>query len=255
MTLEREAKVPAPIGVRVAKYRELRNFTAAQLAELIPSPGLSRSVIVNIENGRKRDLTSSELMQVASGLRVPVIALLIDMDDPWAQVQVPLPEPFSDITNAQYVVENAAIGLDHLAADWQSTSSHRANSIVASLRELEHLVFDIAALRAVNSTVDIFKGKRFVPLDRPDGTWSVIAAEELREESISGQEVRAAKLALGLVRDISWAQKFTDLPEWLIVRIREAATSVGRFDPRTSEIRSLILQLEGEINGAPSNSD
>lgn len=50
--------------------------------------GLTRSVITNIENGRREDLTISELLAISVALTVPPVALLYRIEEPFAFVDL-----------------------------------------------------------------------------------------------------------------------------------------------------------------------
>jgi transcriptional regulator with XRE-family HTH domain len=71
------------IGQRVAKYRKLEGMSAQKLAE---ESGLTRSVITNIENGRRDDLTVTELLKISGALRVPPAAIMFDIEKPFGPV-------------------------------------------------------------------------------------------------------------------------------------------------------------------------
>lgn len=66
------------IGRRVAAYRRLNGWTMDELADRTGG-AIGRSVIANIETGRKQDITVSQLVVLASGLGLPVVALLTDI--------------------------------------------------------------------------------------------------------------------------------------------------------------------------------
>jgi len=66
------------IGRRVASYRRMNGWTMDELAERTGGV-IGRSVIANIETGRKQDITVSQLVTLASGLGLPVIALMTDI--------------------------------------------------------------------------------------------------------------------------------------------------------------------------------
>lgn len=69
------------IGKRVAKYRQMNGQSAEELA-ISSGAGFSRPVIANIETGRKKELSVSQLLGLAVGLGVSPAALLFDIDDP-----------------------------------------------------------------------------------------------------------------------------------------------------------------------------
>jgi transcriptional regulator with XRE-family HTH domain len=68
------------IGQRIARYRKIEGWSAQRLAD---ESGLTRSVVTNIENGRRSDLTVSELLAVADALGLPPTAILLDLRRPW----------------------------------------------------------------------------------------------------------------------------------------------------------------------------
>ncbi|TQS87749.1 XRE family transcriptional regulator [Arthrobacter sp. TS-15] len=71
------------IGRRIGTFRRREGLSAQDLAE---DSGMSRSVIANIETGRREDITVSELMALSKALRVPPVAILFDVTRPLAPV-------------------------------------------------------------------------------------------------------------------------------------------------------------------------
>ncbi|TQO20320.1 helix-turn-helix protein [Rhodoglobus vestalii] len=69
-------------GERIAHYRKLAKLSAEELAERAGF-GLTRSIIANLENGRKEDLTVRQLIAVAFVLGVTPAALVFDLLDPY----------------------------------------------------------------------------------------------------------------------------------------------------------------------------
>lgn len=69
------------IGRRIRAFRKRDGLTAQDLAE---DSGMSRSVIANIETGRREDITVGELMALSKALRVPPVAILFDVTRPFA---------------------------------------------------------------------------------------------------------------------------------------------------------------------------
>lgn len=63
------------VGERIAYYRKQQKLSAEELATRAGN-GLTRSVLANLENGRKSDLLVSQLMAIAAALNVPVDALI-----------------------------------------------------------------------------------------------------------------------------------------------------------------------------------
>lgn len=90
-------------GRRLLALREERGLSAAQVVARIPESGITRNMIANLEGGRKRDLTVTEAMQLASALDVSVLALMVDARTPFAPVDVEgLAAPASSATMAEY---------------------------------------------------------------------------------------------------------------------------------------------------------
>jgi len=78
------------IGKRIADYRKFGKIgTAADLAARIPNPKVTASVIQNIESGRKADLSVSQLLDIAMGLGVSPLVLLVPIGAPFQLVDLP----------------------------------------------------------------------------------------------------------------------------------------------------------------------
>lgn len=73
------------VGQRIAKYRRLEGWSAQRLAD---ATGLTRSVIANIENGRRPDITIRELTDVSAALGIPPVAILFPLDRPFAMTSI-----------------------------------------------------------------------------------------------------------------------------------------------------------------------
>lgn len=69
------------IGRRLAKYRKLAGLSAQQLSDQLGGE-LSRSVIANIENGRRSDITVDQLIALSHVLGIPPAALALPIDEP-----------------------------------------------------------------------------------------------------------------------------------------------------------------------------
>lgn len=139
---ERPKKEVSPVGRRLARYRKRANLTAEQLAERIPNPDITRGVIANIESGRKRDLTSTELALIASGLDVSPIALLVDMNDPFAVVDIPgLADGYRGLTNTEYVFATSIQTPEQLDVGIQLPTGARIlmGALLDAEGSLEHL--------------------------------------------------------------------------------------------------------------------
>ncbi len=64
-------------------------MSAEDLAAKIGNPKITRSVIANIESGRKRDPSTSELIEIAHALDIPLVALLVDLHNPDEPLDLP----------------------------------------------------------------------------------------------------------------------------------------------------------------------
>jgi transcriptional regulator with XRE-family HTH domain len=86
---DNDESVPS-IGRRIASYRKLGKMaTSADLAARIPNPKVTASVIQNIESGRKADLSVSQLLDIAMGLGVSPLVLLVPVGRPFQPVDLP----------------------------------------------------------------------------------------------------------------------------------------------------------------------
>ncbi len=75
------------LGRQVARYRKLRKISAEELAQRADN-GLTRSIVANLENGRKQDVTTAQLMAIAYVLHVSPVDLLFDLRIPYAYVEL-----------------------------------------------------------------------------------------------------------------------------------------------------------------------
>ncbi|MDF9809846.1 transcriptional regulator with XRE-family HTH domain [Aurantimicrobium minutum] len=83
-----EANRPSTgIGKRLANYRRLANMSAQELSSAT-SGRISRTVISNIENGRKADVTIDELIHLSLALGVPPVALALPIDEPFREFEI-----------------------------------------------------------------------------------------------------------------------------------------------------------------------
>lgn len=126
---------PSVAGKLLAKARRQSGLSAAELAER--TGGLvTRTMVTNVESGRKRDLTVIELMQVASALGISPLALMVDFDDPWGKVAVPgLAAPYGVATNVEYVAMAQALLVEMVD---QPDSFWGLGKLIDGLRGAEH---------------------------------------------------------------------------------------------------------------------
>lgn len=94
---------PSFAGRRLAELRSAQRITAAELAERVPGNLVTKTVITNLESGRKRDMTLTEAVALAWALDVPVLFFLIGTDDAWGTVPFATSdEAFRGLTNIEY---------------------------------------------------------------------------------------------------------------------------------------------------------
>ncbi|TFC03630.1 helix-turn-helix domain-containing protein [Cryobacterium mannosilyticum] len=72
-------------GAKIAKYRKHLKMSAEELAEKAGF-GLTRSIVANLENGRKDDLTVRQLMAIALVLHVSPADLVFDVTKPYYEM-------------------------------------------------------------------------------------------------------------------------------------------------------------------------
>jgi transcriptional regulator with XRE-family HTH domain len=75
-------KSSAGIGDRVSKYRKMAGLSAQQLSDRTGGE-LSRSVIANIESGRKTEVTVDQLIALSFALDVNPVALAMPIEAPY----------------------------------------------------------------------------------------------------------------------------------------------------------------------------
>lgn len=80
----------SPIGLNIARYRKAEGLSASELAEKV-GEGLTRSVIANLESGRKDDVTVKQLVALANALGVPPACLVVDLFDPGSPAPYEMP--------------------------------------------------------------------------------------------------------------------------------------------------------------------
>ena len=129
------------LGERLRKYREAQQLTAAMLAtktqEIFPDTTISRQVIFNIENGRKTDVSVTELVQLAGALDVPPSALLCDFD-----------KPFEEPTEGPFKMYDAVSVLDLFSVK-EKYPDYIENTTNAALREDLLILYKCIELRTL----------------------------------------------------------------------------------------------------------
>jgi transcriptional regulator with XRE-family HTH domain len=75
------------LGKNIARFRRAAKLSGEELAAKAGN-GLTRSIIANLENGRKGDITTSQLISLSVALAVNPGELIFALNDPYAVVQV-----------------------------------------------------------------------------------------------------------------------------------------------------------------------
>jgi len=98
---------PFSVGQRIALHRKNSKLTAEELASKV-GLGLTRSVLANLESGRKQGLTVSQLIGISAVLGVRPIDLIFDLTEPYERF--PLTDGEASLTASTW-----------LAAEWFSS--------------------------------------------------------------------------------------------------------------------------------------
>ena len=77
-------------GRRLLEERNRRRLTAEDLAARVPDGALTKTVITNIESGRKKDMSVTELMQIVTALDMSPLDFLAPAGDPYAPLDLSL---------------------------------------------------------------------------------------------------------------------------------------------------------------------
>lgn len=100
MTENQEKIGVSSFGTRLQRYRKALNLSGEELADQIKtsfkSSTLSRSIIANIENGRRKVTKLDEIVQLAKGLSISPLALICDLEQPLLPADNPV---FRGMTN------------------------------------------------------------------------------------------------------------------------------------------------------------
>lgn len=114
------ARVSQTIAREVRRHRTARKMSAQQLADecaRLGHPALQRTVISNIENGRRRDISVVDVLVLAAALEVAPAALMF---------------PAGYAAEVEYLPGKTAAPLE--AADWFSGQAAAEDSALALIR-------------------------------------------------------------------------------------------------------------------------
>lgn len=133
--MDKKNKVMAGIpglGERLRLFRKSFGYSAQELSERIQTEhqdaSITRQVIFNIENGRKTDLTVTELVYISDALGLPYSALICDLTEPFR----PIPSgPFKgkstyEVINRFDPEKNADVTVND---EWDSLNMYLAPAI------------------------------------------------------------------------------------------------------------------------------
>lgn len=219
-----------PIGRRVAAYRKSAGFrTAADLADAISNPSITKSTIQNVESGRKADLAVSQLLEISKALDVPPVALVVPINLPLELAAIPgVGDTIASMTNWEVV-------------DWFTMRDNRTESstlgdwvrvVMANIGALQEAVADFpAALEdsQIKHEVEEFvqrsdEGDEYVTYYDPN-EWAQQFVQMTAEKA---QNAYANLKRLTKALDLSWAEG-----PWL-----EYDADAGESDaPITSPVR------------------
>lgn len=137
------------VGARIKLARRERGYrTTRELADAIPADNVTMAVLENIESGRKADLSISQLLNIASGLGVPVSMLLAPMANPEAELDLPnLSGQFDGMTAAEF---DCWLSATPLSSYRPRLAAERGDiDLLNSLRELGTLRRELERLEVV----------------------------------------------------------------------------------------------------------
>lgn len=152
-------------GRRLLEERNRRRLTAEDLAARVPDGALSKTVITNIESGRKKDMSVTELMQVVTALDMSPLDFLAPAGDPYAPLDYPsLPRAYSGMCLAEY---RAIVDVGPLGPGWRRSRWGRAVKLFRDLRSLERSLHRHEVLEShANELAEFF-------LREPDATVTI----------------------------------------------------------------------------------
>jgi transcriptional regulator with XRE-family HTH domain len=133
------------LAARVRELRRQRGWTAAQLGVRMAEQGIKwdRSIVANLENGRRATVSVDEWFALAYVLEVPPVSLIVPTDlvaeymvtpavatgagrvEPWLVGSLPLPE-----------IDGRSYGLDRGRQRWTPTRAERRAFLSAVYPEL-----------------------------------------------------------------------------------------------------------------------
>ncbi|HEY4267241.1 MAG TPA: helix-turn-helix transcriptional regulator [Galbitalea sp.] len=134
----------APVGIRIRHYREMLGIRSSNaLAALIPNPKITSVVIQNIEAGRKADVGVSQLLDIAAGLGISPLLLLVDVRHPFAPIDLPnVSDKLRDMLTIDFLAWarfDAPLGAEPAAAAEMSASARDLMVVAMNERTIAKL--------------------------------------------------------------------------------------------------------------------
>lgn len=187
------------IGKRVARYRQMNGQSAEELATR-SGDGFSRPVIANIETGRKKELTVTQLISLSVGLGVSPAALLFDIHKPMSASGLPTRGNESDRDWPHKLVIEAVgwmSGRDKsaLVRDDLPAQVH-TNAVLQSVQALDDQYFERLGTR--RQVEELHAQSVDETLSSKDLAWQEYLREGLQKQDARIAELRARLTGLGV---------------------------------------------------------
>lgn len=186
------------IGERVARYRKWRGFRSAQeLADAIPAGMVTRSTIVNIELGRKRDPSVGDLIGIAYGLAISPLALLVDIEEPFEATDMPeiMPGEWREIPNLELL---RVLALEH-------TLDAAGDAV---MRDPAYIYQALIALRRALHSFDSYSQRAFVEPEQLQAIRgpleTLLKGVEFMLPSLRGADIAARMRSVVSDRRVMW---------------------------------------------------
>lgn len=217
------------LGRQVAKYRREAKLSGEELAERA-GVGLTRSIIANLENGRKQDVTVRQLLAIALALGVSPADLQFDLRDPYELVEI------GERASGDSVNTRGITAPQYLARSW--FGGGRTAEELAGARSDPHDEGSVSDIPYVVSSRDAFPLSEIQDLlDRRASTAYALAAHEkrLRRVELAGANNQ---------RIIGGHGQLSNDPEVLRARIRDFRAELYEVDRK---LRAYGVNIEEPI--------
>lgn len=175
-------------GERLQRYRKVLNVSAEELAEKIKKKNessiLSRSIIANIENDRRKVTKFDEIAQLARGLGMSPLALICDLEQPLLPSDNPI---FQGMTN--YEVSRA-----FLARNFESPLKKPLDNLIGIYSVFNrYLTGRSYLLEKMHDFDDFVSGRidegRTSHFEEYDGTGAVVYDRNCKQQLLAVQDL------------------------------------------------------------------